>query len=84
MDKGTKWEDIPGWVGFWVPPSRRPLVSFAVLGILLTMAWLPVALDWRPWGSDPWWGSGVCSLVALWEMLAIVWMYRHRKWRLGK
>jgi len=81
MDDATPKNDIPKWVSFWIAPTLSPGWSFAVLGIAVTIAWLPVVINWRPWGSyDVWWHAGTGTFVSLWIVLSIFWMYRNRKW----
>lgn len=83
MDDANRKNDIPTWVSFWIAPSLSPSWSFAVLGIAVTIAWLPLVINWRPWPSyDLQWHAGTGTFVALWIVLSISWMYRNRKWPL--
>jgi hypothetical protein len=75
-------DDLPGWVQFWVPPSRKPTLAFAVLAVSVVATWLPILLAGWVWGTfDAWWWVGAGNLGSLWIILAVAWMYRHGKWR---
>ena len=75
-------DDLPGWVKFWIPPSQKPALAFAILAISTVITWLPILLAGWEWGAfDAWWWVGTGSLCSLWILLALTWMYRHCKWR---
>jgi hypothetical protein len=67
-------------VYWWVPPARRPFLSIILLAFVIALGWVPVVFDWGII-SDPKWGAGIMSVVAIWGVSAIAWMYRHNQWR---
>ncbi len=75
-------EQLPWWVQWWVPPSGRPTLANVVFVACLVLGWLPVVRGWRYFKDyNPWAGAVCGTLVAIWVLIAMVWMYRHRRWR---